>query len=140
MRKGKNTCAWVTVHTPERCGRSCMEEYCAVHRQLIRRGNPIPVPCKGCGISIQSKKQLCKRCGQNNANNRLRSIEARARKQYSLVIDQVKAGDFHLKLSVSGDICTEVPYHAKEYHGKNTHPSATKAVCRGTTNTGATQE
>ena len=119
--------------------RSCLEEYCAIHRQSIRRGNPIPVPCQRCGISTQSKTRLCKKCGPNIANNRLRHIEAQARKQYSLMIDEVKAGDFHLKSSVSGDICTEVPYHANECHGKNTHPSTMKVPCHGTTNTEATQ-
>ena len=102
--------------TTERCGKSCMEEYCATHRPLIG-GRPIPVPCQGCGISTWSETGLCRKCGQHIATNRLRRKEARTRKQCSLVIDEVEAGNFRLKWCWPVDICTEVPRHTKECHG-----------------------
>ena len=134
MRKGKNTCAWIKIPTTERCGRSCMEEYCYEHRQMIRHGRPTPTPCQRCGIGTQSKTRQCKKYGQQSANNHLHYIETRARKQYSLVIDDVKAGDFHLKRSMNDDICTNVFHHIEECHGKTPTPAPRRrrAVVRPT--------
>ena len=152
MRKEKNTCTWLKCLTTERCGKSCMEEYCAIHHQMIRWGRPVPVPCQGCGIGTQSKTRLCKTCGQQSVNNRLRYNESRARKQYSLVIDEVKAGDFYFKWCLTDDICTEVPYHIQECNGLSSRrpskrrgaparssPSEAPLSCSRTTNTEATQ-
>ena len=116
MREGKNTCPWLKRLRTKTCGRSCMEEYCAIHRQLIRRGPPIPVPCQECGIGTQSKTRLCNKFGQHTAKDHLRRKEAKARRCYSLVIDEVKAGNFHLKRHKPSDICTEVPCNLKERH------------------------
>ena len=70
-----------------------MEEYCYAHRQLIRRGRPIPVPSRRCDIGTQSGTRLCKGCGQITANRLLLRIEAQAQMQYSIVIGELRAGN-----------------------------------------------
>ena len=93
MRKGKKTCASVKVHITELCWKFGMGDYSGVHLQLIRRGRLIPVPCRGCDNNTQSEARRCEGCGQQDS---LRSIEARARRSYSLVISEVRAGKLHL--------------------------------------------
>ena len=84
-----------------------MGEYCGAYLQMIRGGRSSPVPCQRCGIGTLSETRICKGCGQQAANSPLLYIEARARRHYSLVIEEMEAGIFHLKRCRTADISTE---------------------------------
>ena len=62
MRKGKNTCQWLTSGSTDRCSTRCMGEYCGVHLNRLRKG-PGTKPCTGCGKGVYNKFTLCKGCG-----------------------------------------------------------------------------
>ena len=62
MPKGHNTCKWLTVSTTELCGKSCLTNFCKVHLVRLRKGSRTQ-PCRGCGVGVTNKQQLCCQCG-----------------------------------------------------------------------------
>ena len=38
MRVGKDTCQWLTLSSTDHCSTRCMDVYCGVHLNLLRKG------------------------------------------------------------------------------------------------------
>ena len=72
--RGYNICPWRKIGKLEICGKSCREDYCKVHRFMIRNGSRIPTPCLNCGIGIRSQIQLCRGCGREKERQRLHRL------------------------------------------------------------------
>ena len=64
------TCPWLKNGKREKCGKSCREEYCKVHRAKLRNGSQISLPCLNCGIGVRSQIQLCRGCGREKERQR----------------------------------------------------------------------
>ena len=47
--KGHNQCSWLKVGELDIYGKSCCRMFCKVHLAKLRKGRPVPVPCKSCG-------------------------------------------------------------------------------------------
>ena len=62
MPKGHNTCKWLALSSTELCGKSCLTDFCKVHLVRLRKGS-LTQPCRGCGVGVRNKKQLCCQCG-----------------------------------------------------------------------------
>ena len=58
MRKGKNTCQWLTSGSTDHCSTRCMGEYCGVHLNRLRK-SPGTKPCKKCGKGVSNRYSLC---------------------------------------------------------------------------------
>ena len=62
MPKGHNTCKWLTLSSTELCGKGCLTDFCKVHLVRLRKGS-LTQPCRGCGVGVTNKQQLCCQCG-----------------------------------------------------------------------------
>ena len=60
MPKGHSKC--LTVSSTELCGKSCLKDFCKVQLVRLRKGSRIQ-PCRGCGVGVTNKQQLCCQCG-----------------------------------------------------------------------------
>ena len=67
--KGINKCPWLHIGSTERCGKSCMGEYCNIHIQRIRKGGGTK-PCLKCGIGVKNMYMICGQCGYHSASTR----------------------------------------------------------------------
>ena len=77
--KGHNTCKWLTLSSTELCGKSCLTDFCKVHLLRLRKGS-LTQPCRGCGVGVTNKQQLCCQCGYRI--ERCRAARA-ARKEFA---------------------------------------------------------
>ena len=59
---------WLKIGSIKRCGKSCMEDYCNIHIQRIRKGGGTN-PCNNCDI-YENMYMLCGQCGYSHANTR----------------------------------------------------------------------
>ena len=58
----QGTCKWLTVSSTELCSKSCLTDFCKVHLGRLRKGSRTQ-PCRGCGVGVTNKQQLCCQCG-----------------------------------------------------------------------------
>ena len=86
MMKGTNICPWLKRGSIDRCGRHCINEYCAIHRQQFRLGRKLLVPCRVCGVGTGSSTLLCRPCGSPRIAQKLVDTEKRARRHFARVL------------------------------------------------------
>ena len=65
MRVGKDTCQWLTLSSTDHCSTRCMDVYCGVHLNLLRKGGGT-TPCTECGKGVRNSLSLCQDCGYGN--------------------------------------------------------------------------
>ena len=58
MREGKDTCQWLTLSSTDHCSTRCMDVYCGVHLNLLRKGGGT-TPCTECGKGVSNRYSLC---------------------------------------------------------------------------------
>lgn len=85
-----NKCKWLTIQSTQFCSKNCINEYCAIHRSLMRKGRRVPLPCQVCGKGTQSETRKCKHCGGNYSMQKLNRINRKSRKNYELVLKELK--------------------------------------------------
>ena len=90
MKKANNICPWLRRGTIERCGKSCVDEYCNTHRQEFRLGRKALVPCHKCGKGTSSSTLHCNLCGLKQIRQNLINIEKHARRDFALVLISLK--------------------------------------------------
>ena len=76
--KGKDNCKWLVRNTTELCGRSCLKDYCRVHLMLLRKGSSPMRPCSECGVGVRNSVGVCRACGYNKIDSKLRMRRVRA--------------------------------------------------------------
>ena len=91
IMKGHNRCSWLKSGETEVCGKSCLWEYCKIHRAKIRKGCKVPVPCGSCGRGVQSDIPLCRDCGREKVRHWHKAQERAARIVFGSVLEQLMA-------------------------------------------------
>ena len=89
IMKGYNRCSWLKSGETEVCGKSCLWEYCKIHRAKIRKGCKVPVPCGSCGRGVQSDIPLCRDCGREKIRHWHKAQERAARIVFGSVLEQL---------------------------------------------------
>ena len=94
-----NRCEWLIVGSTERCNKRCINILCGRHRgQIRRKPNSEPHPCRKCSIGTQSETRLCsKQCGADRAQKALHRAEARAKRNFPLVMNELVSLADHQK-------------------------------------------
>lgn len=59
---GQNVCPWLLLGSIKQCGKSCINEYCGIHRYQIRQGGGTN-PCIKCGVGVKNVYRVCMQCG-----------------------------------------------------------------------------
>ena len=88
--KVTNTCPWLKRNSTDHCGRNCLYEYCAVHRQQFRMGRKPLLPCRVCGVGSASSTLLCPPCGSHRIAQKLINTQKRAHRDFALVLISIK--------------------------------------------------
>ena len=57
----------------------------------LRKGRPVPAPCKSCGKGVQSEIHRCRKCGRERVRQHHIGLEKKTRIQFDLVLDQLIA-------------------------------------------------
>ena len=91
IMKGYNRCSWLKSGETEVCGKSCLWQYCKIHRAKIRKGCKVPVPCGSCGRGVQSDIPLCRDCGRGKVRHWHKAQERAARIVFGAVLEQLMA-------------------------------------------------
>ena len=90
MPQGHDTCKWLLIGRNDRCGTSCLDTYCKVHRQRLRRGSHSPEPCISCGRGTQAQKPvMCDNCGGGRLRKKLVRTEARTRRLHLQLMNEL---------------------------------------------------
>ena len=85
-----NTCEWLVVQKPTRCGKPCKGRLCGVHLAQLRKTKREPRPCRICGKGTKAETQRCSRaCGTDNIRHYLIRLEGISRRQFSLVMEEL---------------------------------------------------
>ena len=87
--KGINNCNWLSVGRRTTCNKSCLFDYCKIHRMKQRQGRPNPKPCKICGKGVQSEIQLCNGCGREKVRLSNKRAKKNTEKHFSSVLSQL---------------------------------------------------
>ena len=88
--KTTNTCPWLKRGSTALCGKACVNDYCATHRQQFRLGRKVLAPCRICGIGCGSSTYLCPSHGSRLIGQKLVDTEKRARRDFTLVLIAIK--------------------------------------------------
>ena len=86
-----NRCQWLTVGSTENCNKRCINKFCGRHRgQLRKKPDSEPHRCRRCLKGTQSETRLCsKKCGSDRAQKALHRAEARARRKFPIVMNEL---------------------------------------------------
>ena len=95
--KGQNQCAWLTIGRTVPCGKRCIYEHCAVHRNQLRKDAVEPYACRKCGKGTQSETRLCVGCGSDRVKHKLIDTEKQVRRKFATVLIQLRGLKFSFK-------------------------------------------
>ena len=91
MLKGHDTCAWLQVGATDRCGKSCLDTYCKVHLQRLRRGSLLPEPCAVCGRGTQAREPtICTPCGGARLRKKYVRLAVRTRRLHVQLMEELQ--------------------------------------------------
>ena len=87
---GQNQCAWLTIGRMGPCGKRCIYEHCAVHRNQLKKGAVEPYACRKCGKGTQSVTPLCVGCGSDRVKHKLIDTAKQAGRKFATVLIQLR--------------------------------------------------
>ena len=76
-----------------------MGEYCAWHNYQLKTVKKRPVPCRSCGKGVMCDYRLCMACGGSKLKHRLISKHRKAKKNFELVLMELKNKQLQKKFS-----------------------------------------
>ena len=85
--KGQNTCQWLVIGSVQRCGKSCLREYCRIHNARLAKGGGTTA-CTGCGKGVKNAFAQCRGCGYDRVRMR---IWQRAHRSFSAEVQRLAA-------------------------------------------------
>ena len=77
----KNNCRWLKIGSTDRCGKSCIGEYCHIHNARLKKSPETNKPCIHCGKGTKNKYMVCRGCGYHTVYIKYWLREKRAAKK-----------------------------------------------------------
>ena len=95
MRVGKDTCQWLTLSSTDHCSTRCMDVYCGVHLNLLRKGGGT-TPCTECGKGVRNSLSLCQDCGYGNEWHRRQYALNKEFKRLTATLQKFHVREIHI--------------------------------------------
>ena len=97
MPKRYNRCAWLYIKAHNTCGKSCINDFCSVHRAKIRAGSIIPAPCRRCGAGCQTQSRLCVDCKSNLIHRKTAYHGVQTRRRFTKLMTDLLQNAINLR-------------------------------------------